>query len=95
MPSEYETAIANEARQAFIGKTAPENSAAYLERGVNGNNYIQDRKYEGGESIADAVKGAVKGKDPIDLYSKPVKSMRENNPNKDIYASLLNYEFMN
>ena len=72
--------------------TSPENPAADLERGMNGVNYMPKVMYEGRASIADVVKGE---KDPVDLYSSPVRAMRENNPNKDIYASLLHYEFMN
>ncbi len=75
--------------------TAPENPAAGLERGVNGTNYSPDDNYDGRTSIADAVKDTIKGKEPIDLYVNPIKAMRKNNPDKDIYASLLNYEFMN
>ena len=92
MPSEYEQAISNQAIYSISRITAPENPAANLGEGVNGIDYASKGMYEGKASIADIVKGR---KDPVDIYSNPVKAMSENNPQKDIYASLLNYKFMN
>ena len=77
---------------ASIGKvTAPENTSAELEKGANRINYMsKDRMYEGGTGIADIVKEA----QPQDLYQNPVKAMTQN-PNKEMYANLLDYKFMN
>ena len=72
--------------------TAPEKPAADLEKGMSGINYMPKGMYEGRVSIADVVRKQDK---QLDLYQNPVRTMRENNPEKDIYASLLNYEFMN
>ncbi len=91
MVSGYERDIANQAIYSMSRITAPANPVADFEKGVNGVNYNPKDRYEGRVSIADAVGKQDK---QLDLYQKPVKSMRENNPEKDIYASLLNYEFM-
>ena len=90
MPSAYESAIANQAIYKIAEVTAPENPAAALEGGMNSISYTpKDRMYEGRTSIADAVKEAARGKDPVVPYSS--KPIRENNPEKSLYAALMNY----
>jgi len=94
MPSEYEQMVASQAIGNISKVTAPENPAASYMSGNNQLNYSSQKSYEGRENIADAVKEAIEIRG-VDLYQNPVKAMSENNPKKDIYASLLHYKFIN
>ena len=95
MPSEYEQMIASQAIGSISKVTAPEDPAASYEKGMNRISYMpRDKTYEGRESIADVVRKQA-DKQPIDLYQNPVKVLGGDNPSRDIYASLLDYKFMN
>jgi hypothetical protein len=73
----------------------PEKSAARYEEGMNRTDYTLDISYQGRPDPADVVRKQVDRKPTMELYQNPVKVMAKNNPEKDVYASLLNYEFMN
>ena len=75
--------------------TPLERSAARYEDGMSRTNYMLDRTYEGRPDPADVVRKQVDRKPVMDLYHDPVKVLGGNSPKRDIYASLLNYEFMN
>jgi len=93
MASQYEKAVANQAIYKISEVTPPENPAAEIERGMNRINYMpQDKIYQGRTSIADIVK---EDRKPDNLYQNSVRAMRENDPEKEIYSDLLNYEFIN